>query len=619
MLASLLASALGAVEPQTDAQLHFLLGKFLAEDGQFVGALAEIDRALASGIEDPYLRLERAAVLFQLGRADEASAEIARSRALAPDDADILKLQGRIELARAEEHPEAVRLARESLEALRKARPEDLETLLSLGQLYLGTGQPALAVELIEEAARLRPNHPWIESLRARALTAVGDADAAEQILSRSLERDPGDLAARFELADRLGQQDRHLEAVAVLEQAPAGQRERLDHRERFALELFLAGEPERARPIAQAIVDERPDVTSARLLSARIQVTLGFFEEAERSLLPLERLVEDHDSVSELLVRALEGQGRVAEAAAVLERRRTAALAANRTDDAAGIALELARLWSRSGDWQRAAEAGLAAAATDEPTVAAIGLRLGARALANDGRVDDALARVGEADPNRPERAILRIELLLAAGRVEEAGGEGSRLLSVWPRAPLAIGGAFQDHELYERALPLLEQAAEAAPDSLEASFRLATCYERMGRFDDAVTRFRHLLERAPSFSPALNYLGYLWIERAQNLEEALRLVRQAVRLEPDNGAYVDSLGWGEFQLGRYAHAVELLERAARLRPRDATVHEHLGDARAAAGDLTGAQEAYRRALDLGTETAAELERKLSSVGGGR
>ena len=123
--------------------------------------------------------------------------------------------------------------------------------------------------------------------------------------------------------------------------------------------------------------------------------------------------------------------------------------------------------------------------------------------------------------------------------------------------------------------------------------------------------------MARAPGFAPALNYLGYLWIERRENLEQAVTMVREAVRLDPDNGAYVDSLGWGLFQSGRFEDAVRALERAARLLPRDATVLEHLGDARAAQGDLAGAREAYARALAAGPESAEELERKSERLGG--
>jgi tetratricopeptide (TPR) repeat protein len=622
LLPLLLGSSLPAAAAQplrADAEYRFLIAKSLAEEGRLLDALAELDRALAAAGDEPYLRLERAALLFQLGRLDEAAEEAAAARVAAPADPDVLRLQGRIELARSDERPEAAAIAREALEALHAQRPDDLEALLSLGQLYLAADQPLLAVETLEEAARLRPGHPWIESLRARALAAAGDARSAEKLQRQALARDANDLSARFELAERMGMEGRHEEAAALLEEAPERQRGRLDLRERLSRQLLLAGAPERALPIAEGVVAARPEFAPARLTLAHVQAALGYFEAAERTLEPLELVADRHEVITDLRVRALVGQGRYEAAVAVLEQRRTAIDASEDQVEAARLALETARIWWRAGEWRRVAEIALEVAATAvDPDLGDAGLRLGTHALVRAGEVEAALARLDAAEGGRPELEALRVDLLLAAGRTEAAAAVAAPLLESWPDAPLEIGGTYQDHGLQQEALPLLERATAAAPQSIEASFRLASCRERLGELDRAVAEFRALVERAPRFSPALNYLGYLWIERGENLDEALRLVRAAVRLEPDNGAYVDSLGWGEYQLGRYPEAVLLLERAARLEPGDATVLEHLGDARAAAGDLPGARDAYRRALDAGTETAAELERKLARLGGG-
>ncbi|MEO1368758.1 MAG: tetratricopeptide repeat protein, partial [Acidobacteriota bacterium] len=105
--------------------------------------------------------------------------------------------------------------------------------------------------------------------------------------------------------------------------------------------------------------------------------------------------------------------------------------------------------------------------------------------------------------------------------------------------------------------------------------------------------------------------YLGYTWAERGENLDEALGLIQRAVAADPDNGAYVDSLGWVYYQLGRFHEARPHLEWAARLEPDDATVHEHLGDLYAALGERELSRAAYRRALEiLGVAAEAAVER---------
>ncbi|MEM6797842.1 MAG: tetratricopeptide repeat protein, partial [Acidobacteriota bacterium] len=114
-----------------------------------------------------------------------------------------------------------------------------------------------------------------------------------------------------------------------------------------------------------------------------------------------------------------------------------------------------------------------------------------------------------------------------------------------------------------------------------------------------------------------ALNYLGYMWIEQGEKLEQSLEMVLRAVAEDPDNGAYVDSLGWAYYQLGRYEEAVTHLEWAAGLTPDDPTVFYHLGDTYAALGRESAARIAYGLALELAEdELKAEIESKIESLG---
>jgi Flp pilus assembly protein TadD len=86
-------------------------------------------------------------------------------------------------------------------------------------------------------------------------------------------------------------------------------------------------------------------------------------------------------------------------------------------------------------------------------------------------------------------------------------------------------------------------------------------------------------------------------------------------VSLDPDNGSYVDSLGWTYFQLGRYDQARGYLERAARLEPEDATLQEHLGDVYVALGQKERAREAYRRAVELDDDNLEKVRQKLDKL----
>jgi Flp pilus assembly protein TadD len=112
------------------------------------------------------------------------------------------------------------------------------------------------------------------------------------------------------------------------------------------------------------------------------------------------------------------------------------------------------------------------------------------------------------------------------------------------------------------------------------------------------------------------------MWADQGVHLERALALIERAVELQPTNGAYVDSLGWAQYRLGRFEAARESLERAATLSPDNATIHDHLGDVYLALGDQESAKTAYERALQLDdhedVENVEKVREKLARLRAG-
>ena len=121
---------------------------------------------------------------------------------------------------------------------------------------------------------------------------------------------------------------------------------------------------------------------------------------------------------------------------------------------------------------------------------------------------------------------------------------------------------------------------------------------------------------EIAPNQPTVMNYLGYTWIDRGENLQEGLELIQRAVVLRPNSGAIVDSLGWAHYKLGNYEQAVRHLERAVELSPRDVTLNEHLGDAYWRNDRRLEASYQWNRTrrLDVDDERADELDAKIKN-----
>lgn len=130
---------------------------------------------------------------------------------------------------------------------------------------------------------------------------------------------------------------------------------------------------------------------------------------------------------------------------------------------------------------------------------------------------------------------------------------------------------------------------------------FQFGAALERNGNRDEAARYFEKCLTLSPGDSEAMNYLGYMWAEQGINLERAKDLIERALKNEPDNEAFLDSMGWVLFKLNQPAPALEFLLRAvAKAEQPDATLYDHLGDIHAALQQMEKAREAWTKSLSI-------------------
>lgn len=146
-------------------------------------------------------------------------------------------------------------------------------------------------------------------------------------------------------------------------------------------------------------------------------------------------------------------------------------------------------------------------------------------------------------------------------------------------------------------------------------ARLNLAFTQQAFGEFEAAEINLRKILNETPNYPIALNNLGYLLIERNKMLEEAVTLIKKAVRMEPENSSYLDSLGWAFFKLGKLNQAEDYLKKAFRYNSSSATILEHLGDVFSKRGRNSEAKEVWKQALTLisDNEDSDRLRNKLS------
>ena len=182
------------------------------------------------------------------------------------------------------------------------------------------------------------------------------------------------------------------------------------------------------------------------------------------------------------------------------------------------------------------------------------------------------------------------------------------------------ALGNILRSHERYAEARDYYAKAitllGKPDKDNWALFYSRGVCNERLKNWPDAEVDFKQALELAPDESLVLNYLGYSWVDQGRNLKQAMEYIRKAVKLKPDDGYYVDSLGWAYFRLGNMAAAVEQLERAVELKPDDPIINDHLGDAYWRVGRTLEAKYQWQQALTLKPENEliSSLKQKIET-----
>lgn len=178
-------------------------------------------------------------------------------------------------------------------------------------------------------------------------------------------------------------------------------------------------------------------------------------------------------------------------------------------------------------------------------------------------------------------------------------------------------LGLFHEELEEYENAEKALLKAVEIDQDDSRLYFRLGVVYDKWGKKEKTLEQMKTVIRIDPKNANALNYLGYTYAEMGENLEEAEKLITEALKYKPDDGYITDSLGWVYFKKGLYDKALEVLKKAASLVPEDPVILEHLGDAYMKMKDGKNALEAYSRSLRYKKEDQDVIKTKIREITG--
>jgi tetratricopeptide (TPR) repeat protein len=616
-------SAAAAAQEFSEDPYDFILAKLAAQDGRYDESISRIDKVVARNSGNPVLQFERAMILIDASRPDAAEAALRDVTTSRPDFYDAQRVLGRLLLDRAGSDRAKIDEALAHLQAAFKINPDDIGTGMAVAQILLSTGRTADAEKTLATLLERAPDQRTLNYTYAQVLTKLGRGDESRQYLERAVQVDPTFGPAILQLIDIYQKENEWQKAADLMQPLINDDPMNLDLQRQQAFYYLRAGLPEKARSAFKSLLEADPKDTRSQFYLAEALNDLEQYEEADkiyRALLA--KTPADPDVLASYGLSQV-GQRKYDDAAGTFR----LLLAVNDLPDNLQVLAktQLAYIDLQKGNYDEALNGARSILIfRDKPNAQAVNIALDA--LKRQKRYSDAIALLQPlvdnfaADPFVNARYV---EMLVRAGASDRAKLAASTQAKFGTKNTLATAEAYIQTEQYEPALAMLRDALKKTPDDLDVQFELGSAFERSGDKKSAERLFLDILNKRPEHAATLNYLGYMWAESGVNLDRAADMLNRAVKQEPKNGAYVDSLGWVYYQQGKLDLAEKYLTDAAHLLPRDATVQQHLGDVFAKRGDVHRALDIYRAALTLEPDAKdevklktkiAELERKQAA-----
>ena len=610
-------------------------------------AIEEYRLAIEADPSSEFLTSGLAELYVKTGRIRDAVLEAQDIIKRDPNNLEAHKLLGRIYLRSLGDMPggngsdNVLKLAIEQYEQIVKIQPENVDNHLLLGRLYRLNNDLQKAENELKTAVKIDPSSEEAVTTLAMLYTDEGDTNHALKVLSSV-----PDAARSAKLYSALGaayeQRKDYKSAIDAYKHAIVLDRDNLDAIRGLAENLLNDGQTDAALEQYKVIADANPEDAQTYLRIAEIYRRQGKFDQALENLKKADSMVPDSMEVPYNMAAVYQAQGRYDDAIRLLLdllKKTEKSEASSSQSDRNNRAIFIERLGMIYRDQEN-----YAAAVDTFRKMLSLGeenARSGYQEIIDTYREakqwNQATAVAKEAVEKLPNDRDMRMVLnaqLADTGEADKALNDTRSMLKGGPEdreVYLRLGIMYTRAKRYKDAAEALDKAEEMAAKPEEKSyvyFLRGDLYQRQKMFDQADTEFRKVLAASsptdPSTAATLNYLGYMNADRGVKLDESLNYIKQALSFEPNNGAYLDSLGWAYFKLGKYDLAEESLTKAAVHMGSDPTVQEHLGDLYQKTGRLKQAAAHWDRAVqewnktvpaEVDTDAFAKVQQKLDAA----
>ena len=642
----------GGAAPKVDkasAYYHYALAHMYAEQasmfgnrGDFVNhAIENYKEAIKADPTAAMLSEELSDLYVQSGRLREAQTDAEEVLKQNPNDLNAHRLLARIftrlvgdgRSGKVDEN--MLRRAIDQYQKITALAPKDIPAWLMLARLQKAADNSVDAQKAYQKVLDIEPDNEDALTGLALVYSDLGDNRKATELLKLLADKNPTPrsltaLAAAYE-------QMRDFKGAAgvlrkLLETNPANERE---VKRNLAQDLMLSQDYTAALVVYGELVADDPADAQSYLRMSQVYRQMRDFPKAREASDKAKAVEPNSIEIRYNEVNILEAEDRTTEATQLLKEilDSTTKRNYNQAERANRVALleRLAGLYRSVDQTDPAIDAYRQMADVDP----ALGPRSAAQIIDAYRAGKEFVKAQQEADAAAkkwPDDRMIRItrdSLLAEMGKVDEAAADLKKLLAGKEDRDLyiSLANTYEKGKRWDdmaKALDAAEKLSDSSEDKAAVWFMRGAMLERMKKLDQAEAEFRKVLKADPDNAGAMNYIGYMLADANLRLEESLDLITKALDIEPGNGAYLDSLGWVQFRLGRLEDAEKNLRRALAKTPKDPTVHDHMADILMKESKVKEAVAQWEASLkewetsspaELAPDEIAQVKRKLEAA----
>ncbi len=537
---------------------------------------APVEHRAYHGPENQYYYFTAAQVQRKKGNLDRAVLLLRKAIALDPESFYLQRELATVYIQNKEDEK-----ALEVLEGLLQKNPNDLKSLIIYGGVKQVRKETKEAIAAYEKILTLDPEHQRIYSLLGGLYMEAGELDRAKDTFNREVANFPGSYIAHFFLGKIHAQQGNAKAAEKEFKKALELMPDR--HEPLFELiNLYKTqGRTEKVIALYEEILKKDPGNIRASMELAYYYYQKGKKKDAEDMLVKLGLRSQNEFEAIVVVIQLYVDQ--------------------KKYDDALIIINGMLKGLPDSPDLNHLGG------------VAHYGLKNNDRALAHFEKVtpesrffQDAVVHVAFIYQEQKKNAAA-VKFLTSA--IEKDPDN--------PDFKYYLGTFYEELEDYENAALLINQAIEIEPDNPRYYFRLGVVYDKWNKKEASMEAMRTVISLDPKHANALNYLGYTYADLGLNLDEAERLIKEALKYKPNDGYITDSLGWVYYKKGEFDKALKYLKKAIEMVPDDPIMLEHMGDAYLKLDDKPNALKFYQKSLKIKDKDTEALKEKIRQLKG--